>query len=93
MSLIISNKKDKKNKTENKLEYFREYRKQNQEHLKNLERLKYYKNKYNLEPEFVSLFGEYSGDVFKILKSFNDLTQKCPELKQHILDMFENKIE
>jgi len=84
MSLIL-NKKEKKNKTEDKSLYFKEYRKNNQEHIRNLERMKYYKNKYNLEPEFVSLFGEYSGDVFKIIKAFNDVTNKCPELDSHII--------
>lgn len=93
MSLIVSNKKEKFNKTENKVEYFREYRKQNQEHLNNLERLKYYKNKYNLDQEFINLFGEYSGDVFKIIKSFNELVNKCPELEQHVLYRLQNKIE
>jgi hypothetical protein len=92
MSLIL-NKKEKKNKTEDKSLYFKEYRKNNQEHIRNLERMKYYKNKYNLEPEFVSLFGEYSGDVFKIIKAFNDVTNKCPELASHIISKLQEKIE
>lgn len=92
MSLIL-NKKEKKLKTEDKSLYFKEYRKNNQEHIRNLERLKYYKQKYNLEPEFVSLFGEYSGDIFKIIKAFNDVTDKCPELASHIIAKLKEKIE
>lgn len=94
MSLIVSTKKEKKvNKTDDKNCYYKEYRQNNLDHIRNLDKLKYYKKKYNLEPEFVDLFGEYSGDVFKILKAYNDLASKCPELKTHIIERLKEKNE
>ncbi len=94
MSLLLSTKKPKEIKPKEKKtadlieyqrEYQRKYREKNIEHLRNLERVSYYKKKYNLDQEFIGLFGEYSGDVFKVIKDFNELTQKCPELAPHII--------
>lgn len=85
MSLIVSTKKPKNNKTADLSQYYKEYRENNIEHLRNLERLSYYKKKYNLDKEFIGLFGEFSGDAFKIIKEFNELTKKHPELAPHIL--------
>ncbi len=85
MSLLISTKKPKINKTADLNQYHKEYRENNIEHIRNLERLAYYKKKYKLDKEFIGLFGEFSGDAFKIIKEFSDLTQKCPELAPHII--------
>lgn len=99
MSLVPtfnSKKKQKQNKTADWLAYQKEYRENNLEHIRNLDRLNYYKKKYNLEKEFIGLFGEYSGDVFKIIKAFNELSEKCPELTPHIisqLNLQNKKIE
>lgn len=65
------------NKTEDKKEYFKNYRENNLEHMRNLERLKYYKNKYKLDQEFINDFGEFSGDVFKIIQDIKKLKSKC----------------
>lgn len=86
MSLIIKNAKI--NKTADLSEYHKQYRQENLEHIRNMDRKKYYKRKYHLDDDFVSLFGEYSGDVFKIEKDFKELITKCPELKEHILKRF-----
>jgi len=95
MSLVPSTKKVKQNKTADWTAYHKEYRENNLDHLRNLDRLGYYKKKYNLDKEFIGLFGEYSGDVFKIIKAFNELTDKCPELAPHIISRLNlpNKIE
>lgn len=96
MSLVpASCKKVKQNKTADLLAYQKEYRENNLEHLRNLDRLSYYKKKYNLDKEFIGLFGEYSGDVFKVIKAFNELTEKCPDLAPHIISRLnaQNKIE
>lgn len=85
MSLVPSNKTPRQKKTQDLSLYHKEYREKNLEHLRNLERLSYYKRKHNLDNEFIALFGEYSSDVFKILKSFNELNAKCPELAPHII--------
>ena len=85
MSLI--NKPTKQNKTADLTEYHKQYRQENIEHIRNMDRKKYYKKKFNLTDEFVLLFGEYSGDVFKIEKDFKELITKCPELKEHVLKL------
>jgi hypothetical protein len=85
MSLIPIINKNKQNKTADLTAYQKEYRENNLAHLRNLDRLSYYKKKYNLDKDFIGLFGEYSGDVFKIIKAFNELKSKCPELAPHII--------
>lgn len=90
MSLVPSYRKPKQNKTADLLAYQKEYRENNLQHLRNLDRLGYYKKKYNLEKEFIELFGEYSGDIFKIIKAFNEVTKKCPELAPHIISKLNN---
>ena len=97
MSLLLSTKKPKERKPKEKktadlIEYQREYREKNIEHLRNLDRVGYYKKKYNLDKEFIGLFGEYSGDVFKVIKEFNELTQKCPELAPHIISRLKTEL-
>ncbi len=87
MSLIISTKKPKCNKTSDLVQYQRDYRETHAEHLRNLDKVNYYKRKYNLDKEFIALFGEFSGDAFKIIKEFNELTKKHPELAPHIISM------
>jgi len=88
MSLIVREQKEKKTDNPN---YFKEYRSTNQEHIKALERCHYYKKKYSLDEEFISNFGEYSGDVFKIKKSFDKLITVCPSLEQHIIKLLQKK--
>jgi hypothetical protein len=85
MSLVMTYQTNKQNKTTDKSNYYKKYRENNLEHLRNLERCKYYKKKYNLEQPFIELFGEYSGDVYKIIKDFNEVKTKCPILACHIL--------
>ena len=95
MSLVPSFKKIKQNKTSDWTAYHKEYRENNLDHLRNLDRSAYYKKRYNLDKDFIGLFGEYSGDVFKIIKAFNELSEKCPELSPHIISQLnlQKKIE
>jgi hypothetical protein len=88
MSLIVRDPKERKTDNPN---YFKEYRTNKSEHIKALERCHYYKKKYSLEDEFISDFGEYSGDVFKIKKSFDKLITSCPSLEQHIIKLLQKK--
>jgi len=85
MSLLVQTKKPKNNKTADIQAYQKEYREQNIDHLRNLDRVYYYKKKFNLDKEFIEMFGEYSGDVFKIIKQYNDLVKVRPELGPHII--------
>jgi hypothetical protein len=94
MSLINNcNNTDKKvNKTKNMKEYMKEYRESHNNHLKAYERNKYYKRKYELDDNFLSQFGTYSGDVFKIKNDFNKIKINCPELLPHILDILKDNL-
>lgn len=83
MSLVP--KKQKQNKTEDFKAYHAAYREANIDHIRNLERLGYYKRRYGLDQEFIDIYGEFSGDVFKILKAFRDVITKCPSLRLELL--------
>lgn len=85
MSLL--NRQPKTKLTDNLAEYHKQYRETNLEHIKGVERLKYYRKKYNLEPEFIDKFGEYSVQVYKIQEEFRKIKKECPELVEHILSI------
>ena len=88
MSLIPQQIKIKK--TEDIQAYHKQYRRSNVEHLRNLDKNKYYKKKYNLDDEFITKFGEYSGSIWKILIEYNDIKTKCPSLEMHIIELFKS---
>lgn len=105
MSLVLSNKQ-KKEKTEKKgkkertpeerakaMEYAKQYRETHTEYLRAKERNHYYKARYGLKPEFVERYGQYSGDVYKIVRAFRQLTQTCPELSPHVLTLLQSDEE
>ena len=83
MSLI--NKPAKVKKTENIEDYHKEYRQQHLNHIKNMERVNYYKRQYKLSDDYISKFGEYSARVFKIQQEFSKIKDECPELIEHII--------
>ncbi len=85
MSLLPNKQSDKVKKTADMKQYYREYRTNNLEHARNVDRARYYRRTYNLSEDFVSQFGEYSGDVYKIMKAFEEVVSKCPELAEHII--------
>lgn len=87
MSLI--NKPVKTKKTEDMNKYMKDYRENNLEHFHNLEKTKYYKKRYNLDEEFLTKFGEHSGNVYKLITSFNTIKEIEPELIPHILDILQ----
>lgn len=91
MSLVP--KKEKKNKTEDFNAYHKQYREQNIDHVRNLERANYYKRTYGLTKDFIDLYGEYSGDVYKIIKSFRMIMDKCPSLGMHIISELQSRKE
>ena len=73
-------------------EYYKQYRSKNRDHINRLERVKYYKDKYGLEEDFIKKFGEYSADVFKLHKDFIYIKENCASLIPHILAILQ-KIE
>lgn len=73
-------------------EYQKQYRIKNNDKMTAYERSKYYKKKYNLDDDFTTKFGYYSGDVFKILMTAKELLNEAPLLKPYLIELLE-KIE
>lgn len=59
--------------------YFRKYREKKGDHLRNLEKVKYYKKK-GLDENFIKTYGELSGDVYKLSMMIENLHKKAPTL-------------
>ena len=76
---------EKKIATSDMTQYIKQYREKNGDHMRTQQRNKYYKNRYNLPPDFVEKYGEYSGDVYKLQKEFDKLHQQCPEITEHVI--------
>lgn len=92
MSLLIDPNKPIEEKPKvvvDRNEYQKQYRQKNNQKITAIERTKYYKSKYNLTDDFIQQYGEYSGDVYKILQSSKELLQKAPILKPHILNLLQ----
>jgi hypothetical protein len=91
MSLIEKPKKEKK--TADLTEYYKEYRDKHRTHINRLEKVKYYKDRYNLEAGFIKKFGEFSADVYKLHKDFITIKEQCPALIPHILTLLDTEID
>ena len=85
MSLIKQEPK-KVNKTDDFTAYHKDWRDKNITHIRNKGKCTYYKRKYDLDDEFIKQYGEYSGQVFKIIKELKDVIDKCPELAEPIIE-------
>ncbi len=85
MSLL--NREPKQNKTKDLGEYHKQYREQHLTHIKHMERVKYFKQRYNIPPDFVEKFGEYTAEVYKIQQEFRKIESQCPELIEHIFNI------
>jgi hypothetical protein len=59
--------------------YFRKYREKKGDHLRNMEKVKYYKKK-GLDEDFIKTYGELSGDVYKLSVMIETLHKKAPTL-------------
>ena len=86
---LIAKKQTKEKKSADMNKYMKEYRDKNLQHFHNIEKTKYYKKKYNLDDVFIEQYGEFSGDVYKLVNVFKDIKQKEPQLIPHILKMLE----
>ena len=67
-------------KTDTYNAYFRNYRAENGDRLRNLEKVKYYKKK-GMDEELINSYGEWSGDVFKLLSMVEKLQKNAPNIK------------
>jgi hypothetical protein len=81
----VTERTQRKKKTEDINEYMRQYRLDRKEHLNNLDKCKYYKKK-GLPQELIDLFGEHSGLVFKLKNQFQELVDQKPELYELIIE-------
>jgi len=81
----VSERNEKKKKTEDINLYMKQYRLERKEHINNLEKCKYYKKK-GLSQELIDQFGEHSGLVFKLKNQFQEITDQNPELYELIIE-------
>tara|TARA_R110000772_G_scaffold220532_1_gene331025 strand:- start:255 stop:524 length:270 start_codon:yes stop_codon:yes gene_type:complete len=84
MSLL--NKQPKVNVTTDFKAYHKQWRDANNDRLKNVGKSKYYKKKFNLDDEFINMYGEYAGEVAKLFQIHKNLITICPELAPAILN-------
>jgi hypothetical protein len=68
-----------------KNEYFRKYRQENGEHIRNLEKVKYWRQR-GLTEEEISKFGEYAGDIYKMKLIIKKLKDVAPNLITPTID-------
>jgi len=73
-----------KNKTEDINEYMRLYRIERKDHLKNVDKCKYYLKK-GLSQDLIDKYGELSGDIFKLKSLFRNILEKNPDLKNDLI--------
>jgi hypothetical protein len=71
--------KQKQKKTEDLTTYYREYRSTNRDHLRCMEKVRYYKSK-GLSNEEIELFGDCSADFFKLKLIYSNIKEKLPNL-------------
>jgi hypothetical protein len=75
----------KKKKTEDMEAYRKEYREKHIQRLKNKDRVRFYRAKYNLTDAFIEKYGDYSADVFKLLLDYKKIKEKNAEIATSIL--------
>lgn len=88
-SILPEEPKPKKEVKVIRNEYQKQYRIKNNDKMTAYERSKYYKKKYNLDDEFTTKFGYYSGDVYKIMATAKELLNEAPLLKPHLIELLE----
>jgi hypothetical protein len=74
------------NSSTDKNEYYRLYRQKKGDHLRNLEKNKYWKKK-GLTDEEIEKYGEYAGEVYKIKVIIKNLKAIAPHLPIDLLDL------
>jgi ABC-type dipeptide/oligopeptide/nickel transport system permease component len=72
-------------KTNDMETYYKEYRKKNAQHLKNKDRIRFYKSKYGLTDEFIDKYGDYSADAFKFLLEYKKIKEKNEDIAKTII--------
>lgn len=79
-------------KTADPKKYIREYKKkqyqEQTEKFKEYNRISYYKYKYNLSPEEMTLYGSLVPDITKALSCLRNIRQQNPSLLHTVLERF-----
>jgi len=66
-------------------EYMRQYRIKNIDRMQQIEKCKYYKRTNELKQKTIDKYGIYSADVTKILKIYENIVTRKPELRDLLL--------
>ena len=78
--------KPKKTKTKEEWNaYMKQYRLNNLEKVKQIEKCKYYKKNYDLSQKHINMFGIYSAEVARIIKSYKSIIEAKPEYRDMLL--------
>lgn len=71
-------------KTEDLNAYHKQYRDAHREHIRSMEKARYYKNK-GLTEEEIKTFGDCSADYFKLKQIWESIKQRNPALNDTLL--------
>ena len=85
---LLENNPVKMNKTADVKAYHKAYREKNRARIVAYEKTKYYKTTHTLDEEheqIIKQFGFMSGNVFKLIKSYQDILALEPNVKVHLL--------
>jgi hypothetical protein len=65
--------------------YMKQYRLNNLEKVKQIEKCKYYKKKHNLQQKHIDMFGVYSAEAARMISSYKKIIAAKPEYRDLIL--------
>jgi hypothetical protein len=65
--------------------YMKQYRLNNLEKVKKIEKCKYYKKNHNLSQKHISMFGIYSAEAARIIKTYKTIIAAKPEYRDLLM--------
>jgi hypothetical protein len=86
--MSVLNKEPKVKKTADLSQYYKDYRNEHLGHIRNLDKVKYYKKK-GLTDDDLSRYGEYAGEMFKLKNLIISLRDREPILLDEIKTLVE----
>jgi len=86
--MSVLNRTPKMKKTADLSQYYKEYRETHLGHIRNLDKVKYYKKK-GLTEDDLSRYGEYAGEMFKLKNLIISLRDREPVLLAEIISLVE----
>jgi len=82
--MSVLKREPKVKKTADLSQYYKEYRTEHLGHIRNLDKVKYYKKK-GLSEDELSKYGEYAGEMFKLKNLIMSLKNREPILLDEII--------